>query len=178
MTPPSALLAIALAQSKQWLPNDLRPAQAAGAQTRWGRRRNIKLAELAAERWVLAGPETWNYAALAEAFAAQDLEMPKITIRTLSVHIRANLLARDEFITALPRSVLHLYAERFGLKALPVDVPLRPWPVILLSLKNRTVTPVVERFVDTIREIGKMFEAGRFFAPTRARSRSGGPRRH
>jgi DNA-binding transcriptional LysR family regulator len=82
----------------------------------------------------------------------------KIAVKSLSVHLRANLLAGGEFITALPRSVLHLYADRFALKILPIDLPPRPWPVILLTLKNRTLTPVVERFIASVREMAKLFE--------------------
>jgi DNA-binding transcriptional LysR family regulator len=131
---------------------------AAGTQTRWAHRRKIDLAELAGARWILAGPETWNYAVVAEAFRAQGLAMPKIAVKSLSVHIRTNLLAGGDFVTALPRSVLHLYADRFKLKILPVNLPARPWPVILLTLRNRTLTPVVERFIASIREVGKLFE--------------------
>lgn len=130
---------------------------AAGAHTRWGRRRKIDLAELVGARWILAGPETWNYAVVAEAFRAQELPLPKIAIKSLSVHVRTNLLAGGDFITALPRSVLHLYADRFALKILPVDLPVRSWPVILLTLRNRTLTPVVERFIACIRDVGKSF---------------------
>jgi DNA-binding transcriptional LysR family regulator len=134
---------------------------AAGAQSRWGRRRKIDLAELAGARWILAGPETWNYVVVAEAFRKHGLPMPKIAVKSLSVHIRVNLLAGGEFITALPRSVFHLYADRFALKVLPIELPLRPWPVILLTLKNRTLTPVVERFIACTREVGQRLIGGR-----------------
>jgi DNA-binding transcriptional LysR family regulator len=132
---------------------------AAGAQSRWAGQREIDLADLAADRWILAGPETWNYAAVAEAFGARRLKMPKIFVKTLSLHIRANLLASGEYITALPRSVLHLYGQRFAMQILPVDLPPRPWPVILLTLKNRSLTPVVERFIWNLREIGQVSAA-------------------
>jgi len=55
------------------------------------------------------------------------------------------LLATGQFVTAFPRSVLHLYADRFSLKALPLDLPVQPWPVRLLTQKNRTLSPLVER---------------------------------
>ena len=58
-----------------------------------------------------------------------------------------------EFVAALPRSVLRLYATRFSLKALPVDLPVRPWPVAIVTLKNRTLSPVVERFIQCAAEV-------------------------
>jgi|SRR6185437_16410525 len=128
---------------------------AAGIQTQWGRRRKIDLAELVDERWILSAPNTWNYIVLADAFRARGLDMPKLNIKTLSVHLRTNLLATGEFIATFPRSVFSLYAERFALKALPLDLPARPWPVVLLTLKGRTLTPVVDRFIECVREIAK-----------------------
>lgn len=126
---------------------------ATGTQTKWARRRKIDLADLIDAPWILAGPETWNYVVIAEAFRARKLAMPKLMIKTLSVHLRTNLLATGQFITALPRSVLHLYAERFSLKALPLELPSRPWPVLAITLKNRTLTPVVDRFIECTRSV-------------------------
>jgi DNA-binding transcriptional LysR family regulator len=65
------------------------------------------------------------------------------------------LLATGQFVTAFPRSVLHLYADRFSLKALPLDLPARPWPVRLLTLKDRTLSPLVERFIECSRDVAK-----------------------
>jgi DNA-binding transcriptional LysR family regulator len=128
---------------------------AAGMHTRWARRRKIDLAELVNERWILSAPGTWNYGVLAEAFRARGLDMPNLTVKTLSVHLRTNLLATGQFVTAFPRSVLHLYADRFLLKALPLDLPVRPWPVRLLTLKDRTLSPLVERFIECSRDVAK-----------------------
>jgi DNA-binding transcriptional LysR family regulator len=128
---------------------------AAGMHTRWARRRKIDLAELVDERWILSAPGTWNYGVLAEAFRSRGLDMPSLSVKTLSVHLRTNLLATGQFVTAFPRSVLHLYADRFLLKALPLDLPVRPWPVRLLTLKDRTLSPLVERFIECSRDVVK-----------------------
>jgi hypothetical protein len=52
---------------------------------------------------------------------------------------------------------MHLFAERFSLAVLPVELPTRPWPVALATLKNRTLIPVVERFLDCTRNVAKSF---------------------
>jgi DNA-binding transcriptional LysR family regulator len=64
-------------------------------------------------------------------------------------HIVRELLANGEYITAFPSSWVRFNA----LKILPVDLPLRPWPVAILTLKNRTLSPVVERFSGEIADI-------------------------
>jgi len=126
---------------------------AAGARSRWARRRHIDLAELVHERWIVAASYSWNYKRLMEAFQARGLGMPTAGLVTLSLPIVAELLADGEYITAFPGSWV-----RFNdLKILPVDLPLRPWPVMILTLKNRTLSPVVERFIESMREAAKLF---------------------
>jgi DNA-binding transcriptional LysR family regulator len=61
------------------------------------------------------------------------------------------MVASGHFIATFPNSVARFYAERFSLKVLPVDLPVRPWPVAILTLKNRTLSPVVQLFIDHIR---------------------------
>ncbi len=124
---------------------------AAGRRSRWIVRRNIKLADLLGEPWLLAPPDTWGYDRVAESFAALGLDMPKVSLFTLSVHLRVHLLGSGRFISAFPRSI----ANQYGLKVLPVDLPARPWPVVMITLKNRTLTPIVERFLECAREVAK-----------------------
>jgi len=127
----------------------------AGTQHSLSRRRKVDLAELENEPWILTSSDNWNHVMVAEAFHARGLDAPNITLKTLSIHLRANLLGSGRFITALPRSVVRLYAERFSLKVLPVDMPTRPWPVAIVTLKHRTLSPVVNRFIDCTREVAK-----------------------
>ena len=70
---------------------------------------------------------------------------------------RTNLLTTGPFITALPSSVVRLHADRFALKVLPIEMPSWPWLVVALTLKNRTLSPVVERFIECAREVAKSF---------------------
>ena len=124
---------------------------AAGAQSPWTRRAKIDLAELVNEPWILTRTGSWNYMIVAEAFRLRGLEMPPICLTTFSVELRNNLLGSGRFITAFPRSVLRVNAERFSLKQLPIELPARPWPVQIITLKNRTLGPVAQRFIDHVR---------------------------
>jgi DNA-binding transcriptional LysR family regulator len=119
------------------------------------RRRKIDLAELVTEPWILSGPHSWNYTEISSAFQARGLAVPKISVETLSTPLRLGLVAAGPYIAAFPSSVLQLYADRFSLKALPVDLPVRPWPVAIVTLKNRTLSPVVERFIECTRQVAK-----------------------
>jgi len=81
--------------------------------------------------------------------------MPKLRSVALSTHIRTNLLASGPHITTFPNSVMRLYADRFSLKTLPIDLPVRPWPVVIVTVKNRTLSPVVELFMKHLRDFTK-----------------------
>ena len=129
---------------------------AADIRSRWVRRRKIDLAELIDEPWVLSPPDTWAYIRLAEAFQARGLDMPKASFVTLSVHLRNQLLADGRFISAFPKSI----ANRYSQKVLSVDLPVRPWPVVVVTLKNRTLSPVVERFMECARNVVKSTAGG------------------
>jgi DNA-binding transcriptional LysR family regulator len=126
---------------------------AASRRSSWARRRSkIDLAELSAARWILPGKNGFVYECVVEAFKSRGLEMPSMTLMAQSVPLRAYFLARGDYIGAFASSVLRSNAEAFGLKTLAVHLTdMRPF-VVLITLKNRTLSPVVERFIDHLRE--------------------------
>jgi DNA-binding transcriptional LysR family regulator len=124
----------------------------AGRQSHWARRRKIDLAELIDEPWVLTESDTMSYLRVAEAFAARGLGVPERILLTISTHLRANLAASGHYITTFPNSTLRVYGDRFSLKVLPIEFPPQPWPAVIVTLKNRTLSPVVERFIQHIRD--------------------------
>ena len=119
------------------------------------RKQRVELSDLAGEPWVLTGKDSWNYQVIAEAFEANRLSPPDIHMKTLSVHLRAEMAATGRFVTTFPRSVLLLHADRLKLKVLPLDLPTRSWSILAVTLKNRTLSPIVERFLDCARSVGK-----------------------
>ena len=125
----------------------------AGLQSRWTRRRKIELAELVNEPWCLPPPETFPGSLIAEAFQARRLDVPRTSVAALSIHMQNALLATGRFLTILPGTMLHFSAKRLGLKILPVDLPFKPWPVGIVTLKNRTLSPVVQLFIDCARKV-------------------------
>jgi DNA-binding transcriptional LysR family regulator len=127
----------------------------AGTHSPWARRRKIDLAELAAAPWILSPPGTWLYTCVAHAFSAKGLDMPKPSLISYAMDLRVQLPARGQFIAGVANSVLRDHRDRTALKKLPIDLPQRPWQVVILTLKNRTLSPVVERFIDCARKATK-----------------------
>jgi len=131
---------------------------AAGAQNKWvARRRRIDLEELVDEPWIMQAPHSWNYRILSEACRVRGIAMPRASLVTLSMSVITHFLDGGQYITAMPRSVAYFKS----LKVLPVDLPPRPWPVNIVTLKNRTLSPVVERFVECARDFTRPMREGR-----------------
>ena len=126
---------------------------AAGVNSRWARRRSIDLADLVDAAWVCTPPQTLSTMLLEQAFRDRGLPAPKVRLTTFSVQLRARLLTEDEFLTCMPRSLLH--AGGGGLKALPIELAPHVFPAAILTLKNRTLTPVVELFLERLRSFVK-----------------------
>jgi DNA-binding transcriptional LysR family regulator len=124
---------------------------AAGLRSRWARRRKIDLAELIDEPWILQPPNSWNYIHLAEACRSQGLAMPTARLSGFSMHLANHFVANGPFLTAQPKSV----AQFCSMKELPVRLPVRPWLITMVTLKNRTLSPIVGRFIECAREVAK-----------------------
>lgn len=128
---------------------------AAGAQSSWVRRRRIELAELVNESWVLPPSGSVIGSIVSEAFRAGGLDYPRVTVVTDSPHTRISLLATGRFVTIFPASALRFPARRAELKVLPVELPMARRPNGIVTLKNRTLSPVAQLFIDCAREVAK-----------------------
>ena len=127
----------------------------AGADNSWTRRRKIDLAELMHEPWTLPPPDTLSGSVIAEAFREKGLDLPPSTIITATVPVRSALLATGRFLTIIPSSVLKFSVNNPVLKRLPVELPTTERPVGIITLKNRTISPVAQLFIDCAREVAK-----------------------
>ena len=128
---------------------------AAGARNRWARRRAVDVAELVQEPWILPPRNSWNYKTVEQALQARGFSMPEVCVTTFSVHLRNDLLATGRFVTAYPKSFMRVNGDRFGLKILPVDLPMKAWPIEIITLKHRTPNPAVQRFIEHVRDFAK-----------------------
>jgi DNA-binding transcriptional LysR family regulator len=130
----------------------------AGAQSPWARRRKIALAELVTEQWLFASNHVIREL-ITEAFKAQGLEIPRERVNASSILLRNHLLATGRFLTVLPDSVMRYNAKQWSLKALPIDLGVKLRSVAIITLKNRTVSPVVELFAEHVRAVARTMAA-------------------
>ena len=138
---------------------------AAGLDHRHARRRKLELKELADNSWILAPPNTVVRDLVGGAFRAQGMEPPRLSITTYSMQLRMQLLATGGYVSPVPESLLCYNAVRWSLCALPVVLG-KPLPVVVVTLKDRTLSPVAELFIAHARTVTKELRGGR---PSHAR---------
>jgi DNA-binding transcriptional LysR family regulator len=134
----------------------------AGAQNPWARRRKIELAELVNEAWVLPPPESALASVVTEAFRANELDYPCTNVVGGAGEVRITLLATGRFISILPESTLRFSARRPELKVLPVKQSLGHVPVGIVTLKNRTISPLAQMYMDSSRQVAKQLAKGNY----------------
>src|SRR5215510_1557097 len=127
----------------------------AGPRNKWVGRRRIALGDLVDEPWILSTTETVPEAPVTKAFRAIGSGVPRATVLCSSINLRNNLLATGRFLTMVPGSVLHFGPQRTLFKVLPIELPGWHLPVGIMTLKNRTLSPVAQLFIDCVREVAK-----------------------
>jgi hypothetical protein len=65
------------------------------------------------------------------------------------------LLESGRFVGDFGDGLLHFYADRFALKKLPIELPIPPFGVAIIAVKNRTISPVAQLFIDCAQEIAR-----------------------
>jgi len=126
----------------------------AGAQNPWVRRRRIELAELVSEPWALPAPKSVSASVAMEAFRARGLDYPRSTVVTDNAQARISLVAAGRYLTILP-SALRFPTGQPDIRVLPVEPQMAEMPVGVVTLKNRTLSPVAQLFIDCARATAK-----------------------
>jgi DNA-binding transcriptional LysR family regulator len=124
-----------------------------GARSRWARRRALTLADLADAPWILFP----NTPFLDAMFKAHGLPLPSERVTATSVLLRNELVAGGRFISLLSRSAFRRNVRQWPIKALPIDLRVKPAPISVVTLKERTLGPVAQLFIRELREVTAAF---------------------
>jgi DNA-binding transcriptional LysR family regulator len=125
----------------------------AGPRSKWASRRKIALAQLVDETWIQARHEVVPGAPTFEAFRRCGLDVPGVRVFSNSLNLRYSLLAKGRFLTMIPASVLRFSPGRKLVKVLPVQVPRWHLPYGIVTLRDRTLSPMAELFIGCLREL-------------------------
>ncbi|MEW6454468.1 MAG: LysR family transcriptional regulator [Pseudomonadota bacterium] len=132
----------------------------AGSESRWAKRRNLTLADLMGEPWVLAGPGSLPRSLHDATFRNAGLEPPPANALTVSLHLYMRLIETGRWLGLVPASVMRFGGKDMRLKILPVKVVSPPSPVGFVTVKDRTLTPLATRFIECARTVAKSVNGG------------------
>jgi DNA-binding transcriptional LysR family regulator len=129
----------------------------AGSKSKWIRRRGLSLADLMNDPWVLPPLDTPNGALHADAFRTAGFDVPSGTVFTFSLPLREALLGSGRFLATAPGFLMKSPLKHPWLRELPVDLPAARSPIAIVTLKNRTLSPVADIFIAQVRDVAKQF---------------------
>jgi DNA-binding transcriptional LysR family regulator len=124
----------------------------ASAENPLTRRRKLAWSDLADEPWALYSLDTFFGSVIADAFRVNGLEMPRLTVASETFSAQQAMLATGRFLTVQPGFMVKLPQRGLRLKALPVSLTNSRMPIGLITLKDRSLTPPVQLFIDRLRE--------------------------
>jgi len=127
----------------------------AGNNNPWTRRRSVTLKDLVHEPWTIPPLDSYAGALVVDAFKASGLATPHITVAGYGIQLQNALLRTGRFLTAFSGSYLRFNGKSLGLKALPIDLPIPARPIGIVTLKNRTVSPLAAVFIECARTLSK-----------------------
>lgn len=127
------------------------------------KRRKLTLADLSDQPWTLPRSDSEAGKLFANLFRDAGLELPRTRVIASSIQMHNALLAAAPFLAIYPRSLFHFTAKWLPVKMLPVELPHRPAPIGITTLKNRTISPVAHLVIETARTIVAQMKKGREF---------------
>ncbi|HKT20385.1 MAG TPA: LysR family transcriptional regulator [Stellaceae bacterium] len=126
--------------------------------SRWARRRAVALADLREAPWVVATPGEAE-AELGAAFQSCGIEPPRARVIAQSPQLRRKLLVSGEYLALLSIPAIQAFIdEDAALKLLPIDLSLLDSPFAVFTLRNRSLSPVVENFIASLRPAAAALE--------------------
>jgi DNA-binding transcriptional LysR family regulator len=79
-----------------------------------------------------------------EALRANGLKLPRATIHADAINMRLKLAATGRFLAVIPASTLRFHDKRASIKRLPVELPTTHQQTGIITLKNRTLSPLAQ----------------------------------
>ena len=132
----------------------------AGSRSKWLRRRKINPAEIVDEPWCLVPDDLPIFPFVAEAFRSLGLKTPHITVRANAPNLFYAMVRTGRFLSVAPASTVQLSGRHLGLRPVPVKLAIKPGPVGIVTLKNRTISPVAQLFIDWTRTFVRSLSKG------------------
>jgi len=120
----------------------------------------LDLADLLDEPWILTPSDCWMHTAVREALRCRGLKEPHVALMTYSMPLRMRLAASGPYITVFPDYIRSLDGYHRAIAVLPIRLPTPPAPLGIITLKNRNLNPVAQRFIHHLRSYARQCKPG------------------
>jgi LysR family transcriptional regulator of abg operon len=111
------------------------------------RRRNVKLADLAALDWIIYRRTHTGLDVFEQTFLANRLEPPESTIECTSFACALALVESGDYITLVPSQIFAGGRATSSIAPVLLDAPMQPWQVMVISRAKRELSAVCQRFL-------------------------------
>jgi DNA-binding transcriptional LysR family regulator len=116
-------------------------------QSKWARKRGVSLADIVDEPWVFPHAGGFLTKVIKAAFEEQGLSVPRATVTTQSTYALSVLVANGPFLAMHPGCMLTMPREHPLLAAVDVRLRKTRGAIGLITLKNRSLSPVAKLFL-------------------------------
>jgi DNA-binding transcriptional LysR family regulator len=127
----------------------------AGRRNPLTRRRKVTFADLVDEPWIFPAAGSAADRIAAEMFKANGLEMPRQRAIFAPMPLAAALVANGPYLANFPASLVRFGGKHLQVAVLPVEVPLPPSPVGVITMKRRTTSPAVQAFIEHAHDLAR-----------------------
>jgi DNA-binding transcriptional LysR family regulator len=121
----------------------------------WSRRRKIDLRDLVNEPWTWPAAGTIIDSLVVEAFRASGVDPPRATIYADAYSLRLRLAETGRFLAIVPASIMKFPGKPASIKVLHVALPTTRRQIGIVTLKNRTLSPLAQLFIEQARSTAR-----------------------
>jgi DNA-binding transcriptional LysR family regulator len=133
-----------------------------GKQNKWARRRDVSLADLISEPWLLPPPDGFLTQLLRREFEEQGLEMPQPTVTATSTYNALAVLTRESpFLAIHPGTMLTMPRTHSEVTAVDVRLPTTRGQIGLITLKSGSLSPAAKLFQKSVASVVKEMRTSR-----------------
>lgn len=108
------------------------------------KQKTIRPANLADQKWILPPKDEWYHNLLVKWFKADKMTLPFSSVVTSSAPVVAKLVRGGRYVAIRSR----LFARYHDLQELKCTLPSTKFSWSIITIKGRTLSPIVERFID------------------------------
>ncbi|MBK6601218.1 MAG: LysR family transcriptional regulator [Betaproteobacteria bacterium] len=113
----------------------------------------LKLADLAAESWILPSPETAYRQRIDAAFRQEGVEPPAQLVESVSILTNTMLLQETTMLGVMPFNVARHYVASGTVSVLDIELPPPSGPVGTITRAGPLTNPVLEPLLDAVRKV-------------------------